>query len=285
MAYNALGPGTPQRAIDFSVISESFNLLIAHWKVYCTAGAIAFLLLIPIYGLQFAFALVDSLSVSSFLEENIALLLVFGMLLMVAMLVIQVAMIVGVTKFTLNVSRGLPADVSDLWYGFKDPLGYIGAMILIGLMMMVGVLACFVGTLVVAGLTMFVFPIKVDQQVSATEAISQSWEMLKDEWLMASLFAIVASIIQQIGGYACGIGMIFTFSFLYIAPVLLYNRYTGHYVHPQQQAPGSYVSPYPRPGHPGYGAPPQDIAEGTPKPPRQDEQPRPPSPEEEPPTE
>lgn len=249
MAFATPGPNYPQRKIDFGVITDSFNTLIAHWQAYLTAGVVmigsslpaVFLGLVPMpsefgfEGFDFDFAFLFTAEVFLFLPTLIVVPLVCF----------------GVTKFTLNVTRGNQPDPKHIWEGFRNPLGYLWTAILSGLVTFLGIFLCCFGAYVTGGLMMFTYPLKVETNSSGSEVVSSSWEMLKGDWFMAAVFYLVVGMIAGLGSTFIAIGAVFTLPYMYIAQVHLYNRYTGHYIPPQPQQPQQPHSPYPRPGQPG----------------------------------
>ena len=256
----------PSREIDWGVISEGFNLLFKHWQVYVIPGIVILIASLP----YFIVSMLPLLSVFSGGEPPGPF---EGMGLQLALLGLQqfVSLLVepGICLYTLNVVRGRPASSQDLWLGFRDPLGYIALGVLMMAAYVAGFIACCIGIVFVAGLLMFAIPIKADQQVTASEAMTQSWNMLKSQWLLAGVFYFVIGLISTLGQMACYIGIAITMPFLYIAPTLLYCKFMGiHTPQPEQHS----ASPYPRGG--SYGQP---IGQEQPRPPEQP--PQPPTPE------
>ena len=230
--------GVPQRSIDFAVLGEAFRLLFANWKDYTMAGAALFAILIPVTILMV---------VMSFLAEGqpaAPTVIVFFLLMFVFLigaLVVQGCLAAGITNYTLQLTRNGVASMQDMWMGFKNPMPFTGAFFISGIFTALGVCACILGTYVVAGLLMFVWPVMIDRRLGPMEAVRESWNMLKDEWLMATLFLFVVQLCASIGIYACYVGFAVTYPLTFIAPALLYNKYVGHV----PQAPPS-ASPYPR---------------------------------------
>jgi uncharacterized membrane protein len=234
--------------IDWGTIGEAFKLLFAHWQTYCAAGAVFFASFLPL-GLVWLLVFVMDPQTSSSVATSLALMFaVFGG---VFLIIIAFTGIVGagIVNFTLKVTRNLPASTSDLWIGFKNPLPYTAAVLIEVFASTAGLCVCIIGSLFVTGLLMFNFPIMVDQRVGAWEATKRSWEMLKSEWPMAGVYMLVLQIISQLGSYACYVGLILTVPYLYIAPVLLYNRYMGY----GPQTAYNPASPYPRGQQTGSG--------------------------------
>jgi hypothetical protein len=247
--YQSTGPtGVPQTGIDWGVIGESFKLLFAHWQTYCLAGAAVVAAMLPL-GLVWLLVFVFQPQTPESVATSLALM--FSVMGIVGLLVIALTGVIaaGIVNFTLKVSRNIPASTADLWIGFKNPLPYAAAVLIEVFASTLGFCACIIGTIFVTGLLMFNFPIMVDQRIGAWEATKRSWEMLKADWPMAGLFMFVLQLISQLGSYACYIGIVLTLPYLYIAPVLLYNRYMGY----GAQVPYNPASPYPRGQQTGSG--------------------------------
>jgi hypothetical protein len=228
----------PQRSIDFAVLGEAFRLLFANWKDYTMAGAALFAILIPV-----TILLVIMMFITEGQPETVATVVVVLLIFvfMIGAFVVQGCLAAGITNYTLQLTRHGVASMQDMWMGFKNPMPFTGAFFLSAVFTALGICACFLGTYVVAGILMFVWPAMIDKRLGPMDAIRESWNMLKDEWLMATVFLFVVQLCASIGMYACYIGFAVTYPLTFIAPALLYNRYVGHV----PQAPPS-VSPYPR---------------------------------------
>ncbi len=241
--FSGTPPSPPRQEIDFNVISESFNLLIKHWQVYIIPGLIIFVLYIPIFIVAYLplFAIVFGGGMEPYNPFATIWLQFF---LSLGASIASMLLYPGISRYTLNVIRGLPASSSDLWIGFRDPLGYLAIAVFTLLVTFAGVVGCCIGVLFTAGLMMFALPIKVDTNANPLECVARSWELLKKDWLLAGVFYLVVALVSQIGGAACGIGAIFTMPFHYIAPTVLYQQYTGWMGAPSSNP----LSPYPRGG-------------------------------------
>jgi uncharacterized membrane protein len=79
--------------------------------------------------------------------------------------------------------------------------------------------------LVVSGLLMFALPLVVDQKLEPLDAIRRSFDMLKSQWLMATLFIVVVTILGFVGLILCGVGAIFTMPFYFLSIALLYDDF------------------------------------------------------------
>ena len=241
----------PSRTVDFDVITEGFNLLFKHWQVYIVPGLIMFLLGVPYIIVAFMPLMAifsGDLTPPTNPFEGVFLQIALAFIPSIA----SIFLYPGIVKFTLNASRGAPASTNDLWEGFKDPLGYFAVAFLSWLVAMVGLIACCIGAYVTSGLMMFALPLKVDTRRTATQCVTDSWEMLKPHWLMGAVLVLVVALISQVGTIACFVGLALTTPFLHIAPTLLYNRFVGY----GPVSPYNPASPYPRGQHqegPGIG--------------------------------
>ncbi len=248
--FTGFQPSPPRQEIDFGVISTGFNLLIQHWKAYIVPGLVMLLAGIPYFIVSFL-PLYSIFSGGPAPEpfQGIGLQLAFLAFQMLISLLVEP----GIALYTLNVLRGRPATTHDLWLGFRDPLGYIALGALMMAAYVVGLLACCVGSIVATGLLMFAIPIKVDQNVTASEAMTRSWNMLKSQWLLATVFIFAVGLIATLGQVACYVGIAMTMPFYFIAPTILYLQYIGY----EGVRTSDPISPYPR-GGASYG---QNIGE------------------------
>ncbi len=89
----------------------------------------------------------------------------------------------------------------------------------------IATLLCVLPVFVVNGLLMFSIPLVVDKDMEAVDAIRQSVEMLKSQWLMATLFYFVVSILGTIGLIACLVGVIFTLPMYFLSIAVVYNDF------------------------------------------------------------
>ncbi len=254
----------PRQEIDFGVLSDAFTILFRHWQIYIIPGLVIMLLYIPGVIVAYLPLFQQMLGNPPSPSDQFANLGI-QMILMGVGTLISLFLYPGIVQFTMNTVRGLPASSSDLWIGFRDPLGYFAVSFLAGLVTVLGVLACCIGVIFTAGLVMFALPIKVATRTTASDAISQSWTLLKKDWLLAGLFYFVVSLISQLGAMACYVGMVITLPLMYIAPTILYCRWVGIVPAPTSDP----ISPYPRGGATygqNIGEPPRQKPEGEPPP-------------------
>ena len=69
---------------------------------------------------------------------------------------------------------------------------------------------CAIPGFIVSGLFMLAIPLVVEGRLPATGALIQSWNALKSQWLVATLFHIVLIFAALSGVMLCGVGIFFT---------------------------------------------------------------------------
>jgi uncharacterized membrane protein len=107
------------------------------------------------------------------------------------------------------------------------------AAFIVTLLTSIGYTLFIVPGLVVSGLLMFALPLVVDQKLDPLDAIRRSFEMLKSQWLMATLFFVAVSILGFVGFLLCGVGAIFTLPFYFLSVTLLYDDFVRGAAEPQ----------------------------------------------------
>lgn len=152
---------------------------------------------------------------------NLSLLL--GLLLISA--VIHSLLGAGMFRMATKQMHGQVITISDL-FDFGDvAIQAIIAGILVGLMIYVGIILCILPGLVLAGLLMFTFPLIVDKKMSATKTIAVSFNALKSQWLMATIFVIFDFVLYVIGAMFCGVGTFISAPIALLSIAVLYRNF------------------------------------------------------------
>lgn len=214
----------PQRQINFNVISEAYNIVKDRWQQFVLAGLLASIVIGIAYGVM-TFVMITL----GFLGGNrpIAFLLMLPIMAIFVIVICALASVIqaGLIMMGLKSSRKEPADSGDVFFALKAPLPFLMAGAIIGLAVAIGSI-CIAPGLIVAGLTMFTYPLMVDQKMAPIDAIKTSIETLKSQWLMATIFILVAGLVSAIGAVACGVGIFFTLPIGLVAVALCYRDLT-----------------------------------------------------------
>lgn len=150
----------------------------------------------------------------------------------------------GLYRMATRQLRGEAISLGDMM-SVVDVLGaLLVAAILVGLAVTIGSFLCVIPAFIVGGLLMFTVPLIVDQRLGALEAMMKSVDSLKGEWLMATLFYLVVSILGSLGALLCGIGLLFTWPLFILSVSVLYRDFFIG------QAPSEASAPPPPPPSP-----------------------------------
>ncbi len=150
------------------------------------------------------------------------LVMVLGMLLMGAIVFLIMG---GLFRMAVKQVRGLPIQVSDVWSVTDVFWKLVGAGFLMGLAVSVSALFCYLPAFIVGGLLMLTIPLIVDQKMGVMDAMTRSWNTLKQEWLMAAVLYFVLSLIGSAGIILVYIGMLFTYPLFFLGTALVYRDF------------------------------------------------------------
>ena len=84
---------------------------------------------------------------------------------------------------------------------------------------------CAIPGFIVSGLFMLAIPLVVEGRLPATGALIQSWNALKSQWLVATLFHFVLILAALSGVLLCGVGVFFTGPLYCLAISILYRDF------------------------------------------------------------
>ncbi len=254
--------GTPRGAVDFAAIGEAWELLKGNMAPFAIATLIAgvviyavtFIMMIPMIGMQIA-ATQGGQDPTALIMATIPLRILIQL---VTNLLIGV-MLGGFAHMTLALLRGEAVTVGHFFRVMPKIHIFLLYGLLYGIFTTLGIVACCVGSLVVAGLLMFSPLFMVDKELGAWEAITASVNALKGEWLMASVFYLVASLVAAVGMIACGVGILVTAPLAMLAVAIVYRDvvYVG-----VNSAPVGPTDPPSTPGGMSGDAPSNPPADG-----------------------
>jgi HEAT repeat protein/uncharacterized membrane protein len=138
-------------------------------------------------------------------------------------LMIYSVLLGGILKMALKQVDGGEIGVGDVFTAWSAAPGILLAGVLTSLGVAFGFLLFIIPGVVFAGLTMFVGPAVVDG-LGALEAIGRSVGALKRQWFSATVFSVVMVIIQWVGLFPLGIGLLFTMPLFVLAVTVQYRR-------------------------------------------------------------
>jgi len=273
--------------VDFSWLSDGWTLFKRQSSTWILAMLIAGIIFITIAGAldYFSGALSSSKSNPQVndLKDFALLFLPHSAIELVSGLIQYVVLTVfsaGLYRMAIRQIRGEAISPGDIFAigDIAGPVALLAAMMW-GINTLGTYLCCIPG-LIAQGLLMFATLYVAIEGAKPTDALARSFNTLKDQWLMATLFYFVGSIVATLGACACGVGLLATVPMFVLSVAIGYSRFSGmggggpmiDYWAPQpgawppppsigQQQPPSFgsapQSPYGQPGYmPGQQAAP-----------------------------
>jgi len=131
----------------------------------------------------------------------------------------------GMYRMALKQIDGHPIGLKDLVSGTDILPSLALAASLAGLAAFAGFVCLVIPGWTISGMLMFTLPLVVDARLKAVDAISTSWKTLKDQWLLATVFALVLWTLQIVGMMFCGLGSIVTFPLSILSQAILYRGF------------------------------------------------------------
>lgn len=134
---------------------------------------------------------------------------------------------IGQAILLLKIARGERAEISDLFSGGRYFWRGLGAGVLFGMMVLVGILLCIIPGFIVAlmfGPFLFVL---VDKDVGAVESLSMAKTFTTNNLLALVVLALAGLGLSILGILACLIGLIFVAPYLALTNAVAYLAMSG----------------------------------------------------------
>ncbi|MBS1811568.1 MAG: hypothetical protein JST84_25630 [Acidobacteria bacterium] len=241
-------------------ISEGFNLYSAQWQNWIVLALIALVIFgvvvtpfyVLIFGAEFAASRGgDSSDISSVMAGGSLLL---RLVLQIVISVVSALLSAGFYRAAFTQLRGGQVSVNDLKEVFQYLGPMLGAGIILGILQGIGTMLCCIPGFIVAGLFMFTYPLIIERNLGMFDAMSQSLDVTKKNFIMFTLLAIVVQfIIPIIGAALCLVGLLVAYPLIFLTIACAYRDCYG-----LSGGGGNYDSyaPPPPPSYGGYEPPP-----------------------------
>ncbi len=215
-------PGSQPISIG-DCISRSFELTKRHFPMIIAVGAIYL-------GITFAISMIQQLIISgleiatgSTEQENSPVVIAAAILLNVVSHVISVFLGLGVTRIGLNIVDGKPFDIAMIFGEGSKLLRTIGAGILYGLAVFVGLLLLIVpGIYIALRFGQFQNAI-VDRDMGVSDAFAYSSSITENNRLNLFGLGVVCFLIIVAGLLALFVGLIFAYPIAWLAGLVAYR--------------------------------------------------------------
>ena len=120
--------------------------------------------------------------------------------------------------------RGQPVNAFDAFTISDRVLPLIGLTVVTFVPLLVSVYLCFVPFFMLLGIWMFAPILIVDERIGAMQALRQSVELTRSNWLPAAVFVLVDSLFAGAGSFALVVGTVVTYAVALIALLIAYEQ-------------------------------------------------------------
>ena len=209
--------------IQFGVIGEAWQLYKRHWFIW----SLAMLIVMTGYGIV-AGGLLALLDVGHHRGPGGFRLFLAPQGQVLQYLVSNVVsgfFLGGMVRMANNQLRGRVPRLEDLFSVTDVWFDLLLVALLNAAATVLGFMLCAIPGLIVSGLFMLAIPLVVEGRLPATGALIQSWNALKSQWLVATLFHCVLIAAAWSGFLLCGIGIFFTGPLYCLAIAILYRDF------------------------------------------------------------
>ncbi len=214
-------------------ITEGFNLLKEQWSVWALMTLIMGVPVLLIYGLSQAVSLQmgqgynanvrDFRDVLQVFAQSFSQSILLSVVTALAINIVQAFFLGGMFKAAWKQVNRQPIAVSDLFSGIDLFMKIVVAAVLITMLQFIGTLLCYIPGLIVQGLFFFVIPLIVYRQMEPLDAMRESFQTVKQDWIMFSLFAFVVNLLAALGIIACLIGILVSYPLLFLFTAVAYR--------------------------------------------------------------
>ena len=209
-------------------ISEAWNMLTAKWQTWI---AIAFIFLIPV-GLVHVFMeyislknqpLISQDQLLQSLIDNFTTSLMLGLITEFVSTFVEAFFLGGIFITAFKQMNGEEISPSDIFSGTEYYVNILVASLMISILQFVGVFMCILPALIVQGLFFLTIPLIVRKNLPPLDALSESFNATKNDWVMYTFFAITAAVLSVLGLFACLVGVVFTLPLLFLTMAVAYR--------------------------------------------------------------
>jgi hypothetical protein len=154
-----------------------------------------------------------------------------GIILVAAAYVIGQILTIGIINASLMVTRGEAPEVGKAFN--TAHLGeFIIGSIIYGIAVFVGLILCIIPGVIAAIMLGFYGFYVLDQGMSGTEAITASYNMVRDNFGRIFLVLLVAFLLNVVGALLCGIGLLVTAPLSWIMFAYAYRKVNNQPIAP-----------------------------------------------------
>lgn len=142
--------------------------------------------------------------------------------------IIFAPLFVGLIYICHQKNIGKPVQFSDVFIGYKqNTINIVIFSILFGIIQSISIALCLLPAVFIMPLFFLGYPFLLFENANAIEAFRKSIDVVKQDYWTFVGVGILSILISYIGILACGIGLLFTYAFVYAAMYSAYVAYVG----------------------------------------------------------
>jgi uncharacterized membrane protein len=131
----------------------------------------------------------------------------------------------GMIRMASQQVLGRVPRIEDLFSVVDVGFNLLAGAVFYGAATFLGSMLCVIPGLIISGLLMFTLPLIVIARRPATNAVAESWRVLSSEWLTATIFHLVLSLVSGMGIIFCCVGILFTGPLYSLSVALLFHEF------------------------------------------------------------
>ncbi len=131
----------------------------------------------------------------------------------------------GMIRMANRQVLGQEPRIEDLFSVVDVGVQLLAGSVFYGAATFVGWMLCVFPGFIVSGLLMFMIPLIVIARKPATDALAESWRVLRSQWLTAAVFHLVLSLVSGMGVILCCVGILFTGPLYSLSIAILFHEF------------------------------------------------------------
>lgn len=209
-------------------IGEAWAMLTAKWQTW---AVIALIYMIPVIIVQVIMEYVtlktqppvaeDQLIRS--LIDNFTASVTLGLITQFVSSFVEAFFLGGIFIAAFKQMNGEEISPSDIFNGTEYYVNILVASLAVSLLEFAGVFMCVIPALIVQGLFFMTTPLIVRKNLPPMDAMKESFNAAKGDWIMYTIFAFVAAFLSILGLFACLIGVVFTLPLIFLTMAVAYR--------------------------------------------------------------
>lgn len=132
----------------------------------------------------------------------------------------------GIAHATLKASRGERPELGDTFRGFDRFVDSFLVYIMVAVIVTAGTILCVIPGIVAAIGLIYAYCFLADSDATWSEALSRSWNLVKERFWDHLVLAIALVGINILGALACGVGLIVTVPLSIVTVTIVYEDLT-----------------------------------------------------------